>query len=282
MAGFKRFFFIGPERTGTTWIHELLSTNANICLPFGTKETFFFDQYYHKGINWYNKHFEGEKGVTIEVAPTYFKSDQAPYRIKKHFPDAKLICTFRNPLDRAISHFNHLIRYGECRPVFSEAIEEKPEIIEASLYYKNLVRWINIFGKENIYVIFYDQLKDEPGFFAHEICRILNVDFIAPSEALIAKKVNPITVPQSIVLASIGNRLKTFFRGHRLYWIVELAKRMGLKKIFFGKESADIRLPDKSELDQLINLFSRDLEKLNQIVSYNVQRWIEDMNQKLK
>src|SRR5258708_2242245 len=38
------FFVIGPPRTGTSWLHEVLSKRASLSYP--TKETRFFDKYF--------------------------------------------------------------------------------------------------------------------------------------------------------------------------------------------------------------------------------------------
>ena len=46
-----RFLLVGPPRTGTTWLHGVLYHRA--CLPERTKETHFFDMFYHKGLDWY-------------------------------------------------------------------------------------------------------------------------------------------------------------------------------------------------------------------------------------
>jgi len=276
------YIFVGPERTGTTWIYEYLSCRKDINFPIGTKETFFFDHYYHKGIQWYNKHFKGEQILTVEVAPTYFKSELAPHRIKKHIPHTKIICTLRNPLKRSISHYNHLIRYGQIRPVFNVAVKASPEIIKASLYYKNIIRWIDVFGRKNIYFLIHEQLKSGPDYFVRDLCNILNIDFCPPPNFLKTKKVNPLTSPRSVVLASLGSNVKNFFRSHQLYSVVEFAKKIGLRKVFFGRESKSLYLPGKEETVDLVEMFSKDLDNLSQLFQTDFDDWIYEMNRMIK
>jgi hypothetical protein len=50
------FFILGPPRTGTTWLHEVLRNHAE--LPSPTKETRFFDVHFHRGLDWYRAHTE--------------------------------------------------------------------------------------------------------------------------------------------------------------------------------------------------------------------------------
>ena len=79
------FFIVGPPRTGTSWLHEILS--GHVALPEPTKETRFFDNHFHRGLEWYVHHFPRlAPGRHVgEVAPTYFAS--APARIlRARFP----------------------------------------------------------------------------------------------------------------------------------------------------------------------------------------------------
>src|ERR1700739_3448755 len=91
------FIAVGPPRTGTTWLHGLLYNRA--CLPHHTKETYFFDRFYAKGLDWYASYFDYCDGTRAlgEVAPTYFPYTEARQRISRDMPRCKIICTFRDP-----------------------------------------------------------------------------------------------------------------------------------------------------------------------------------------
>src|SRR4051812_6874199 len=49
------FFVIGPPRTGTSWLHEVLSKRVSLSHP--TKETRFFDKHFDRGLEWYASHY---------------------------------------------------------------------------------------------------------------------------------------------------------------------------------------------------------------------------------
>jgi sulfotransferase family protein len=97
------FFILGPPRTGTSWLHEILRGRA--ILPSSAKETRFFDSHFHRGTDWYRAHYPKTiDGRCIgEVAPTYFASAEARERIAKLFPQARVVCIFRNPVERVLS-----------------------------------------------------------------------------------------------------------------------------------------------------------------------------------
>src|SRR3982751_1389994 len=84
------FFVIGPPRTGTSWLHEILTEHT--LLPSPAKETRFFDNYFHRGIEWCRAHYpDASDGRPIgEIAPTYFASAKARERISQTIPQAKV------------------------------------------------------------------------------------------------------------------------------------------------------------------------------------------------
>lgn len=63
----------------------------------------------------------------------------------------------------------------------------------ASDYLNNLSNWENNFLKENIYIGFYDQLRDDPVSFLNGIYGFLDVTLIAENQNQydLGKKVNP-------------------------------------------------------------------------------------------
>jgi hypothetical protein len=50
-----------------------------------------------------------------------------PERAARLLPEVKLIAVLRNPVDRALSHYQHEVRYGRESLSFAEAIEREPE-----------------------------------------------------------------------------------------------------------------------------------------------------------
>jgi len=116
------FFLIGPPRTGTSWLHEVLSRHT--LLPSSTKETRFFDVHFHRGLKWYRAHYPKRFGHRMmgEVAPTYFASPKARERIVQMVPTARMVCIFRHPIDRVVSLYRVKRAYGMIPWGFEEAL----------------------------------------------------------------------------------------------------------------------------------------------------------------
>ena len=67
------FIAVGPPRTATTWLHEVLQ--GHVCLPADRKETDFFTRFYDRGLDWYADYFRHcEGGIPVgELSPMYLR-----------------------------------------------------------------------------------------------------------------------------------------------------------------------------------------------------------------
>lgn len=173
MTALPTFFIVGPPRTGTTWLHEVLKDRA--VLPSSTKETRFFDTHFHRGIDWYRAHFpSATAGRRVgEIAPTYFASYAARERIAEVVPHARIVCVFRNPVDRVLSLYRLKSAYGMIPWKFDQAVLMDPELIESGRYATNLKAWRQSFGGSQVLATLYDDLRDRPQTYLDRL-----VDFI--------------------------------------------------------------------------------------------------------
>src|SRR5215831_5400325 len=120
------FIIIGAQKAGTTWLRaRLVSQPGLFMFP---KEIHFFDvpARYARGMEWYLGHFDAAPaGVVVgEKTPDYFWTNGPahhgpagiPERMHKSLPDARLIAVLRDPVMRAVSQLNHLIRARVLSP----------------------------------------------------------------------------------------------------------------------------------------------------------------------
>ena len=95
---------------GTSILYDFICSHPGVTRA-SKKEIHFFSLYYHNGMDWYLEHFTDDGLVTGEASPTYFDiatSAQIPELIDTSLPESKLILIVRDPVERAVSHFNHL------------------------------------------------------------------------------------------------------------------------------------------------------------------------------
>ena len=235
--GLPTCLFVGPQKAGTSWIHEYLKCRPDICLPQGVKETFFFDaRFEQKGLAWYASHFRPAETARhiIEVAPSYFHAAAAASRILSSLGPIQIVVTLREPVARSFSLYLHLKRYGYFDLPLREAVGKYPEIVDSSRYAKHLQRWDETFGKSNVLVLWQEELAGNPRRVVEQLNRFLQLDQSA-IDFDFEQRVNEAAVSRSGALAGIARRGGDLLRHYRLYEPIELAKRLGLKQFIYGK-----------------------------------------------
>src|SRR5919197_5413106 len=108
------FLVIGALKAGTTYLDELLRSHHEVCLPATLKELDYFGRNYERGPEWYERWFAdcGSRRAG-EVSPEYLGHPQAPARIHRLLPDARLVACLRDPVERVYSEYKHYVqRHG--------------------------------------------------------------------------------------------------------------------------------------------------------------------------
>ena len=268
------FFFIGPPRTGSTWVHEVL--NSHTSLPNPSKETRFFDNHFQRGLPWYVAHYKNhEQDRKVgEVAPTYFASSAARERIAETVPEAKIVCVFRHPVDRVVSLYRLKRAYGLIPWNLEEALERDPELIESSRYGSTLRLWQRSFGASRVMVGFYDDLRENPQSFVDEL-----VDFIGvPRFKLEVAKHGRVhdsesmTHPRSYYRTRSALMVADWFKARRLDPLVAAFKRSRLKKFVLGGGVPFPKMPDQV-LAHLNEKFRPEVEELETILHRDLSSW---------
>jgi hypothetical protein len=240
---FKKPFalFMGPQRAGTSWIDRYLRFRGDVCLPGPVKEVFFFDRHFSRGLDFYRAHFDPEKQHRLisEVTTTAFDHPDAPQRVFETFgTDVRLICPLRHPVTRAFSLYNHYRRYGLVSGTLEEACAQEPQILGSSRYAYHLQRWYAFFPKENIRLLFQEDLEKRQNTYVKALCEALDLPYIEVNEAL-AGKFNAATLPPLGALAGIAQKGADWLRGRRMYFVINMAKKMGAKELIFGRDNAE-------------------------------------------
>jgi hypothetical protein len=167
-----------------------------------------------------------DETVIGEASPLYLYSPHAACLIKQHVPDAKMLVILRNPVDRAYSAFVHLVRDGrETTRDFGEALaQEDARIAEGwehiwhykrmGLYYEQLKRYFDLFGRDRIKVSLYYDFKTRPVELMRGILGFLEVDdTFVPHD--IATRYNTATLPpedRPPLLPEVRQQLLDYFR----------------------------------------------------------------------
>lgn len=202
------FLVIGAPKAGSTAVHEALVRHPQLFLSTPKEPKYFLTgdrrprRRDHRGPGdahsarewiWqrarYEQLFDAAPPGTLrgESTPFYLWDKAAHRRIHDAVPHAKLIAVIRDPVDRAYSNWTHLWCDGlEPEADFAAACAAEPARIAAGYApfwrYLDLGRYgeqfqhlFSVFPREQVHVLRYQQLVDEPARSIDAICEFLGV-----------------------------------------------------------------------------------------------------------
>lgn len=177
------FIGIGTRRSGTTWLYHCLREHPAICMS-SVKETFVFHDFLGMGRAGdsaaYQKYFGHCPPGTIkgEFTPHYLFDPKARELIHQVFPAAKLIVSFRSPVDRLESLYYFWKYRGRHDFSSFEAFldQEEFDARNESLYFSHLEKWLDLFPRQNILVLVYEDIARDPRAFLRGVYTFLGVD----------------------------------------------------------------------------------------------------------
>jgi hypothetical protein len=209
------FLVIGGQRCGTSSLYRYLGWHPDVLPPL-RKETEYFSREYARGRGWYQAHFPlearqafRERGaarrvVTFEATPDYLFYPPAPERAAHLLPDAKLLVLLRDPVDRAVSHYRHMVRLGFEHLSFEDALRAERDrmrddleaverdssyrprdllrfsYVSRGMYAEQLERWMRFFPEDRFLIVGSEGFFDRTGAVYAEILRFLGLREAVP------------------------------------------------------------------------------------------------------
>lgn len=265
------FVGIGVQRAATTWIAECLREHPEVCLA-SPKEIEFFDRNYEQGLDWYQRHFFKKQSHRVfgEFTSTYIYSPQTAQRIKEHFPDAKLIVCLREPISRLISHLPNKADINQ-----DDFLAKHQDLIEKGLYFKRLQPFLDAFPIENILILIYEDIQQNPQQFIRRIYRFLGVEesFISSS---VGKRINPKRTYKAPFLKKLLDKTMDFIEKIKIGpFLKKILIKMGFRRLFYAIDKANSQMAQKRALPEgikkeLVLMFRDDVKKLSALLNRNL------------
>jgi hypothetical protein len=290
-SGFKvDFLGIGPPKAGTTWLGHMLEAHPQICMSEPKEVHYFNDSlsfnnsydtvHYPLGLAWYQTHFKHCAAGKIkgEVTPRYILDPVVPERIFNHNPELKLIVCLRSPYERIVSHYHSAKDYHKSEPrPLSQAIHEEPEYIEASLYFKNISRFLPYFSLDRFFFMDMDLVKSNPQKLLSDLYRFLGVDdqFTPPG---MTGKSNPARTTRSVRFRkwSGGVHRKLVAMGFSPF--IQMLKKMGVGKFINRINSGPVHIVKLSAEDRYFirGQIEEDVKQLQKLLNKDFTSWWKD------
>lgn len=274
MVAFRLDFVgIGPQRTGTSWLHQMLLRHPQLCFPQDVKETMFFDRHYARGFDWYTAHFAHRQPHQLcgEICPTYFDAEAVPERIRRINPECRVIITLRDPVSRAWSAYRHHLSKGRVSGTFAEAVQKLPQIVEAGRYAQHIPPWIEAFGGDRVAVALLEDIDSRPGRVIQTICSFLGVAEMA-LPANIHERFSTAGMPRFPWLARLMSAGATWLRSNRLHKLNEWGKAVGLRNVYTGGDEQGLTLDDLSR-QRLLEIYAADIVFVERLLKRDLTAW---------
>lgn len=239
MSKKPNLFIVGAPRTATTSFYHLLKTHPDVYMSKEKEPHYFMlykqeydamnaiqKEFYDNSIvdlNKYESLFSDVKNEKVigEASTLYLYSPWVPQEIKDYNPDAKIIIVLRNPIKRAYSNFSKDYRHFEGDKIkkFEEVIAKedlsKKEMftigehyLRVGFYSEQIEQYIKVFGKDNVFITFYEEFNEDPHKILKDMCEFLEID--SNFEFEIKFVANQSGTPKSKVLDNVLNSSKSF------------------------------------------------------------------------
>lgn len=156
----QNFLLIGAMKCASTRMFDLLGRHPQVFVSSPKEPEFLCkDEVFARGWSWFESMFADADGkIAIgEGSTSYTKQMLFPRtaeRIAAHLPDAKLLYIVRHPLDRILSHWLHLFADVRAMPPLAVALETWPDIVDTSLYWRQINAYRRYYPDDQIMVLF--------------------------------------------------------------------------------------------------------------------------------
>jgi hypothetical protein len=298
MPELPNLVIIGAAKSASTFLQNSLDRHPEIFFSPGEVPFFESPDYEQTDLTYLKSLFIGrnEKYLGLKRS-TYIGRPEVPNRIKKDLPDAKLLAVLRNPIDRAIAHYFHNMRFGllpflPAETGLKKILDDKKyslknasanEILECGLYAKYLEKYDYNKKNYNMLVMLQENLLHDKKQSLNYVCAFLGL-----SEAFLE---DPNTGRPQKVIYSLKR-----IRFSRIFNIFYYKYNNSRTRLFQRKSSAFISILKKLEKsidlhfekmkmsdnrtlslelqNRLVEYYRSDINKLEVILKKDLQHWL--------
>jgi Sulfotransferase domain len=257
------FLYVGPDKAGSSWLHEMLLKHPDVYLT-PAKDLYFFDRYYDRGLLWYAAQFRDARDEAIvgEVCQDYLFHPEAAARIRDTLGPVRIMVSLRDPVERAWSSYLYMRKHGIGPDTFAEALRARPELLEHGRYATGLDRFLMLFPRDHMHVALFDDLVADPQRFLDGVTEFLGIDRLPLAEDDLAARL-PAARARSVRLASAARRSADWVREHDGAVLVGRVKRSTLvqRTLYRPIDRGTVR-PDEADVLAVRTALSPEVEAL--------------------
>src|SRR6476659_1959319 len=292
------FLILGAQKSGTTALFYALSKHPEVFTSAIKEPRYFADEAkaladaagpgdgettMTASLEDYEALFAGAGSALArgEASPAYLYASEAPAKIARLIPDAKLIAILRHPVERAYSNFLYLVREGreplhDFGAALAEEEKRRAEGWSTAWFYKDkgfyasqVERYLEHFDREHIHCILYEDYDSEPEPAVREVYRFLGVDDDFDQDLSI--RLNVSGLPKSKGLQAVSRRSR------RLKWLIDPLIPDRLRRGLLEAQNKNLsRPPLPAEVRaRLIEEYRPDIERVAELTGLDLSGWLQ-------
>ncbi|SLN59058.1 Sulfotransferase domain protein [Roseovarius albus] len=311
MSRQPNFFFIGGMRCGSTTLNLMLEQHPNIFMSPIKEPNFYVPETLRRLANpttaereklafleqsgkyrtpgAYFELFEGSAEADyVGESSHYLYHPKVAQTIRDDCPNAKILVCLRNPADRLFSEYLLHLRRGEVRSDFASFVDEMASgfirgttpdkslipRLNKGLQHQLILPWIDMFGRDNVKLVLFENLELRPLDVAADIFDWLSIeDEFAPVVVHTQKGGRP----KRKGLAQIFNT-----QGRTAAKVKKLIPDITKKKLrsWFYEKSLERPMMDPKTKTFLMDFYRNDVLELQRLIDTDLEHWFEARTRK--
>lgn len=279
------FIIIGAGKCGTTSLHDYLTQHPELYIC-PKKETYYFLEDFQRrkfksygAISTPDEYYalfkDAPEGSTIgEISTNYYAYPTSAKLIREALPKVKIVAILRDPASRAFSSYQMLAKADHEKQEFDSLISAENKYVKRGFYYRQLLPYFELFDRERIKILFFDDLCQKPGEFVRELFEYLGVDpqFVPDMQKRGRegglpknKTVHQLLTKKNPLRNSVAAVLKLFMPPDARQ---KMRENMVKQNIYKAKLSPESR-------NKLIEIYRSDILQLQDLVKRDLSAWLQ-------
>jgi len=271
------FFIVGGSRCGTTSLYNYLKAVPSIFMPEWKAPNYFTPK---RTIDkeTYLELFKSTKGKNaIGESSGYLTVPESPRLIHETIPDAKIIISLRDPVERVFSHylqglggnyysgtFEDAFSIYQANKTDTELFGIMEHMVKGSYYSKPVKRFLDTFGEKQVKIIIFEEYTADTKKLVKEILKFLEVNEDVSTN--IEKIYNPYRQPlgkfgKAVVRnQTIKGVVKSILPGDSAKNLLQIITSKKEKKPVLGNyERIELAKKYVDDVESLKNILGREL-----------------------
>lgn len=292
------FVIIGAAKSASTWLHMSLREHPAVYMPVA-ESAFFEDPYYRENDlgPLYAEVKDAPRGALLGVkCPNYLCTPECAPRLFRVLPHSRLIALLRNPVDRAISQYYHLMRSGQLpvRPA-DDAFEQylagrfepayaRKVIMDFGLYGMGIDNFRSNFPPQQLLILTDLDMRRSSAEVFRRVCDFLDIEQIAvPKSGSVPRNQGVYFLPLLSFIQRmshfgqsydpITNRavLRPGFRGWAARQLALYGSRLsGASRTFVRPQAPQVSVRTRAAL---LEFYLPDILKLEALTQLDLSAW---------